>query len=144
MQESAQAALGYLRSCASKYRLSDVKWDKTDIHVHIPEGAIPKDGPSAGVTLALSMLSALSDRTINSRIAMTGEITLRGTVLPIGGVREKVLAARRNGITTVILPKENDVDVDELAKWAKDGMTFNYVSDVDEVFNMALEKAGAR
>ena len=144
MQESAQAALGYLRSCASKYRLGSIKWDKTDIHVHVPEGAIPKDGPSAGVTLALSMLSALSERVINSRVAMTGEITLRGTVLPIGGVREKVLAARRNGITTVILPKENNVDVDELAKWAKDGMTFDYVSDVDEVFNIALEKTVAR
>ncbi|MDR1510832.1 MAG: endopeptidase La [Synergistaceae bacterium] len=144
MQESAQAALGYLRSCASKYSLGSIKWDKTDIHVHVPEGAIPKDGPSAGVTLALSMLSALSERAINSRIAMTGEITLRGTVLPIGGVREKVLAAKRNGITSVILPGENSVDVDELAQWAKDGMTFNFVSNVDEVFNMALGKTGAR
>jgi ATP-dependent Lon protease len=144
MQESARAALGYLRSCASKYRLGEIKWDKTDIHVHVPEGAIPKDGPSAGVTLALSMLSALSERFINSRIAMTGEITLRGTVLPIGGVREKVLAAKRNGITSVILPRENNVDVDELAEWARDGMTFNYVSDIDEVFNLALEKTGAR
>jgi ATP-dependent Lon protease len=144
MQESAQAALGYLRSCASKYRLGSIKWDKTDIHVHVPEGAIPKDGPSAGVTLALSMLSALSERAINSRIAMTGEITLRGTVLPIGGVREKVLAAKRNGITSVILPKENSVDVNELAQWAKDGMTFNFVSEIDEVFNMALGKTGAR
>ncbi|MDR0652305.1 MAG: endopeptidase La [Synergistaceae bacterium] len=140
MQESAQAALGYLRSCASKYRLNDVDWEKTDIHVHVPEGAIPKDGPSAGVTLALAMLSALSGRIINSRIAMTGEITLRGTVLPIGGVKEKVLAARRNGITSVILPKENNVDVEELAEWARDGMIFNYVSDVDEVFEFALEK----
>jgi ATP-dependent Lon protease len=144
MQESAQAALGYLRACASKYGLGGIKWDKTDIHVHVPEGAIPKDGPSAGVTIALSMLSALSERVINSRIAMTGEITLRGTVLPIGGVREKVLAAKRNGITSVILPKENNVDVDELAEWARDGMTFNFVSNVDEVFNMALEKTGVR
>ncbi|MDR1133923.1 MAG: endopeptidase La [Synergistaceae bacterium] len=143
MQESAQAALGYLRSCAAKYRLKDVEWEKTDIHVHVPEGAIPKDGPSAGVTLALAMLSAFSGRIINSRIAMTGEITLRGTVLPIGGVKEKVLAARRNGITSVILPKENKVDVDELAEWARDGMIFNYVSEVDEVFGLALEKRAA-
>ncbi|MDR3281129.1 MAG: endopeptidase La [Synergistaceae bacterium] len=142
MQESAQAALGYLRSCASKYGLKNIEWDKTDIHVHVPEGAIPKDGPSAGVTLALSMLSALTERVINSHIAMTGEITLRGTVLPIGGVREKTLAARRNGIMSVILPKENSVDVDELAEWAKDGMTFSYVSNVDEVFGMALAKKG--
>ncbi|MDR3076930.1 MAG: endopeptidase La [Synergistaceae bacterium] len=140
MQESAQAALGYLRSFSSKYNLVGIEWEKTDIHVHVPEGAIPKDGPSAGVTLALAMLSALSNRSINSHIAMTGEITLRGTVLPIGGVREKVLAAKRNGITSVILPKENKVDVDELAEWARDGMTFNYASNVDEVFNMTLEK----
>ncbi|MDR1580202.1 MAG: endopeptidase La [Synergistaceae bacterium] len=143
MQESAQAALGYLRSCADKYRLNDVEWEKTDVHVHVPEGAIPKDGPSAGVTLALAMLSAFSGRVINSRVAMTGEITLRGTVLPIGGVKEKVLAARRNGITSVILPKENKVDVDELAEWARDGMVFNYVSEVDEVFGLTLEKRAA-
>jgi ATP-dependent Lon protease len=140
MQESAQAALGYLRSRASKYGLKNIEWEKTDIHVHVPEGAIPKDGPSAGVTLALSMLSALTERVINSHVAMTGEITLRGTVLPIGGVREKVLAAKRNGIMSVILPKENAVDIDELAEWAKEGMVFNYVSDVDEVFGLALAK----
>ncbi|MDR3355024.1 MAG: endopeptidase La [Synergistaceae bacterium] len=140
MQESAQTALGYIRSCASKYNLGSVEWDKMDIHVHVPEGAIPKDGPSAGVTLALSMLSALTDRAIRSDIAMTGEVTLRGTVLPIGGVREKILAAKRNGINTVILPKENGVDVDELAEWARDGMMFHYVSGVSEVFNLALLK----
>ena len=144
MQESAQAALGYLRSFSAKYRLDDIEWEKTDIHVHVPEGAIPKDGPSAGVTLALAMLSSLSNRVVSSRIAMTGEITLRGTVLPIGGVREKVLAAKRNGFASVILPKENKVDVDELAEWARDGMTFNYVSNVDEVFNMTLDKKAAK
>ncbi|MDR3255854.1 MAG: endopeptidase La [Synergistaceae bacterium] len=143
MQESAQAALGYLRHRASKYNLGSVDWEKTDIHVHVPEGAIPKDGPSAGVTLALSMLSALTERPISSTIAMTGEITLRGTVLPIGGVREKALAAKRNGINTVIFPKENNVDVDELAEWARQGMAFHYVSNVSEVFNLALlEKKG--
>jgi ATP-dependent Lon protease len=140
MQESAQTALGYLRSCASKYSLSSIEWDKTDIHVHVPEGAIPKDGPSAGVTMALSMLSALGERPIRSDVAMTGEVTLRGTVLPIGGVREKILAAKRNGINNVILPKDNGVDVDELAEWARDGMTFHYVSGVSEVFNLALSK----
>jgi ATP-dependent Lon protease len=138
MQESAQAALGYLRHRASKYALGSVDWEKMDIHVHVPEGAIPKDGPSAGVTLALSMLSALTERPISSSIAMTGEITLRGTVLPIGGVREKALAAKRNGIKTVILPKENGVDVEELAEWARQDMTFHYVSNVSEVFNLAL------
>lgn len=138
MQESAQTALGYLRACAVKYNLGTVEWDKTDIHVHVPEGAIPKDGPSAGVTLALSMLSALSERPIRSDVAMTGEITLRGTVLPIGGVREKVLAAKRNGIKTVIIPKENCVDVDELAEWAREEMTFYDVANVSEVFDLAF------
>lgn len=138
MKESAHAAMGYLRSCAGKYDLGDVEWEKTDIHVHVPEGAIPKDGPSAGVTLALSMLSALSGKPISSSVAMTGEITLRGTVLPIGGVREKILAAKRNEITSVILPKDNCVDVDELADWAKEGMTFHFVSHVSEVFELAL------
>ena len=138
MQESAQAALGYLRYRASQYDLGAIKWDKTDIHVHVPEGAIPKDGPSAGVTLALSMLSALTERPVSSSIAMTGEITLLGTVLPIGGVREKALAAKRNGIKTVIFPKDNVVDVDELAEWARQDMTFHYVSNVSEVFSLAL------
>ncbi|MDR0649067.1 MAG: endopeptidase La [Synergistaceae bacterium] len=143
MQESAQAALGYLRYRASQYNLGAIKWDKTDIHVHVPEGAIPKDGPSAGVTLALSMLSALTERPVSSSIAMTGEITLLGTVLPIGGVREKALAAKRNGIKTVIFPKDNVVDVDELAEWARQDMTFHYVSNVSEVFSLALlEKGG--
>lgn len=144
MQESAQAALGYLRSCSAKYGLEKIEWEKTDIHVHVPEGAIPKDGPSAGVTLALSILSALSGRPVKSSLAMTGEITLRGTVLPIGGVREKVLAAKRNGINCVLLPKENVVDVDELVPWAKEGMEFHFVSEVSEVFVLALGKEAGK
>ena len=140
MQESARTALGYLRSCASKYSLDSIEWEKTDIHLHVPEGAIPKDGPSAGVTMALSMLSALTNKPISSKIAMTGEITLRGTVLPIGGVREKILAAKRNGINRVILPKENSVDVDELAEWARDGMEFFYAQHVSDVFNLSFPK----
>lgn len=140
MQESAQAAFAYLRSNARRYGLTAVEWDKTDVHVHVPEGAIPKDGPSAGVTIALSMLSSLTNCPIRSNVAMTGEITLRGTVLPIGGVREKVLAARRNEIMHVVLPKENKVDVDELVEWARDGMSFNFVSNASEVFKLALEQ----
>ena len=140
MQESAKTALGYLRSCSAKYSLDSVDWEKTDIHLHVPEGAIPKDGPSAGVTMALSMLSALTNRPVSSKIAMTGEITLRGTVLPIGGVREKILAAKRNGINRVILPKENSVDVGELAEWARDGMEFFYAQHVSDVFNTAFSK----
>ncbi|GHV54703.1 Lon protease [Synergistales bacterium] len=141
MQESAQTALGYLRHNSDEYGLQNVEWDKTDVHVHVPEGAIPKDGPSAGVTLALSMLSEFTKRPINSAIAMTGEITLHGAVLPIGGVREKSLAAKRNNIHTIIVPKENEVDVSELAEWARQDMTFHYVSDVKEVFALALRES---
>lgn len=138
MQESAKTALSFLRSNAAKYKLTSIEWGKMDIHIHVPEGAIPKDGPSAGVTLALSLLSTLTSAKVRSDIAMTGEITLRGSVLPIGGVREKILAAKRSGIYEVILPKENEVDVAELAEWAKDGMTFHFVRDVSEVFKLAL------
>ncbi len=138
MQESAQAALGYLRSKAEDYSLQAFKWEEKDIHVHVPEGAIPKDGPSAGVTLALALMSSVTGIPVRSDRAMTGEITLRGMVLPIGGVREKVLAAKRYGIHTVLLPKENRTDVDELAPWAKEGMDFHFVSHVREIFDLAL------
>lgn len=144
MVESADIALAYLRSNASKYKLTNITWDKTDIHVHVPEGAIPKDGPSAGVTLALSLLSVLANKPIRSDIAMTGEMTLRGKVLAIGGVREKILAAKRNGIYSVILPKDNAVDVEELAEWAKAEMQFHYVTNVTEVFKLALISEGRR
>lgn len=143
MKESATTALAYLRANSDKYKLSSIEWEKTDVHIHGPEGAIPKDGPSAGVTLALSLLSVFSNRTVRSDIAMTGEMTLRGNVLAIGGVREKVLAAKRSGIHEVILPKENEVDVSELAEWARDGMTFHYVSNVSEVFKLTLNAGDA-
>ena len=139
MQESAQTALGYLRSCAEQYGLQDTDWDAIDIHVHVPEGAIPKDGPSAGVTLALSMLSSLTNRKITPSIAMTGEITLRGSVLPIGGAREKILAAKRHGIMKVLLPKDNKVDVEEMPSWVKEGMEFRYMGHVRDVFAQALQ-----
>lgn len=143
MQESAKTALAYLRANSDKYGLQSIEWEKTDIHVHVPEGAIPKDGPSAGVTLALSMLSALSNRDVRADIAMTGEMTLRGTVLAIGGVREKILAAKRNGISSVILPRANAVDVEELADWAKADMKFNYAANISDVFKLTLI-SGAR
>ena len=139
MQESAQTALGYLRSCAEQYGLQDTDWDAIDIHVHVPEGAIPKDGPSAGVTLALSMLSSLTNRKITPSIAMTGEITLRGSVLPIGGAREKILAAKRHGIMKVLLPKDNKDDVEEMPSWVKEGMEFRYMGHVRDVFAQALQ-----
>lgn len=140
MQESVQSALAYLRSNAELYGLTDFKWSKTDIHIHVPEGAVPKDGPSAGITLALSMCSALTKRTVDVSYAMTGEMTLHGSVLPIGGVREKILAAKRSGITKIIIPKDNREEVEELSEWVRSGVTLHYVTDITEVFGLALCK----
>ena len=138
MQESAQTALGYLRSGASQYGLEKVSWDKTDVHVHVPEGAIPKDGPSAGITLAVAMLSALGRRKVRHDVAMTGEITLRGNVIPVGGIREKVLAAKRQGIFDIILPAANLADVEQLPAWIRKGLTLRYVHHLSEVVAVAL------
>jgi ATP-dependent Lon protease len=142
MQESARTALGFLRAHAPSLGLEGVNWDETDVHVHVPEGAIPKDGPSAGVTLALSMLSALSGRRVRRSVAMTGEITLRGEVLPIGGVREKILAAKRLGILEVIVPEANRVDVEELPPWVRKGMEIRYAGEAAQVFALALLDGG--
>lgn len=139
MQESAQTAYGFLKANADVLGLESIKWDTIDIHLHVPEGAIPKDGPSAGITMALAMLSALSGKKVTPSVAMTGEITLLGQVLPVGGIREKILAAKRNKIFEVILPASNRLDLEELAPWAVDGMRFNFVQDVSEVFQLALE-----
>ena len=114
MQESAQTALAYLRSNAPLYGLTDFEWQKHDLHIHVPEGAVPKDGPSAGITLALSLCSALTGRYVDMSFAMTGEMTLHGDVLPIGGIREKLLAAKRLGIKKLIVPEDNRPDVVEL------------------------------
>lgn len=142
MQESAKTALGFLRGNAERLHLSDVPWDETDLHVHVPEGAIPKDGPSAGITLALAIYSCLAGREVRHDVAMTGEVTLRGEVLPVGGIREKVLAARRNGITEVILPQANEPDVRDLPRWVRKGIDFRHVSHVSEVFDRALREGG--
>lgn len=144
MQESAQISMAYLRSNANKYALNDFDWQKTDIHIHVPEGAVPKDGPSAGITLALSLCSALTGRPIDTSYAMTGEMTLHGDVLPIGGVREKLLAAKRMGITKIIFPEDNKPDVQELSSWIVKDVTIHYVSNVDEVLNMLLEKGDTK
>ena len=140
MQESARAALSYVRSRAHSLGLPHEFFDKHDIHMHIPAGSQPKDGPSAGVTMAISLVSLVSGRKVNPQIGMTGEITLRGQVLPIGGVKEKVLAAHRSGLTTVILPKQNENDLDDVPDEIRKTMKFVFAESVDDVIKAALEK----
>ncbi|MGH7865265.1 MAG: endopeptidase La, partial [Candidatus Binataceae bacterium] len=138
MKESAQAALSYIRSRAERLGISPDFFEKSDIHVHIPAGAIPKDGPSGGVTIAASLASLLTGRPVRSDVAMTGEITLRGKVLPVGGIKEKVLAARRAGIKTVIIPRRNERDLEDIPSEVRKEMEFIFVDAVDEVFTHAL------
>ncbi len=138
MQESARAALSYVRSRAAVFGLPRYFYDKVDIHVHVPEGAIPKDGPSAGITMATSIVSALTGIPIDKHIAMTGEITLRGNVLPIGGLKEKALAAHRGGIKRVLLPKDNENDIEEIPATVRNELELIPVSHVDEVLYEAL------
>jgi ATP-dependent Lon protease len=141
MQESARAALSYVRSRAEAMHLPAEFFEKNDIHMHIPAGATPKDGPSAGVTMATALVSLVTGRKVKPHLGMTGEITLRGQVLPIGGVKEKILAAHRNGLRTVILPKRNKYDLEDVPDEIKKSMEFIYVDTVDEVLNAALEPA---
>jgi ATP-dependent Lon protease len=141
MQESARAALSYVRSRASKLGLSQEFFDKNDIHMHIPAGATPKDGPSAGVTMAAALVSLATGKKVKPHVGMTGEITLRGQVLPIGGVKEKVLAAHRNGLRTVILPRRNGPDLDDVADEIRKSMKFVLVDTVDDVMKAALQPA---
>ncbi|MFA6666553.1 MAG: endopeptidase La [Armatimonadota bacterium] len=141
MKESAQAALSYVRSHAANLGVAPNFFSDIDIHLHVPAGSIPKDGPSAGITMATALASLVTGRPVRPEVAMTGEITLTGRVLPIGGVKEKILAARRAGITTVILPRENKKDVDEdVPDEVKKAMDFQFVESVDQVFNIALEE----
>jgi ATP-dependent Lon protease len=138
MKESAQAALSYARSRAKQWGIRDEFFAQNDLHIHVPEGAIPKDGPSAGITMATAMISAFTGRPVRCSVAMTGEITLRGHVLPIGGLKEKILAARRAGIETIVCPKLNQKELDEVPAQLKRGITFHLVDDVDEVLKLAL------
>jgi len=142
MRESAQAGLSYIRSRAHQLGLDPAFHEQCDIHIHIPEGAVPKDGPSAGITMTAALISALRGVPLRGDVAMTGEITLRGRVLPVGGIKEKVLAARRAGMTTVVLPRENEKDLEEVPEEVRRQLTFVPVTHMDEVVAAAFVQDG--
>ncbi|MGG5254867.1 endopeptidase La [Neobacillus sp. SM06] len=144
MKESAQAAFSYVRSKAKELGIEEDFHEKYDIHIHVPEGAVPKDGPSAGITIATALVSALSGKAIRKEVGMTGEITLRGRVLPIGGLKEKTLGAHRAGLTKIILPKDNEKDIDDIPDSIRSEMDFVLVSHVDEVLKHALVEGGTQ
>ena len=138
MKESATTALSYIKSHATELGIKPERFETTDIHVHVPQGAIPKDGPSAGITMLSALTSALLNKKMKGGIAMTGEITLRGKVLPVGGIKEKILAAKRVGLNQIILCKENEKDILKINKEFIKGMTFTYVDEMEEVLKEAL------
>ena len=138
MKESAQAGISYIRSVGRQYGVDDDYFEKHDIHIHIPEGAVPKDGPSAGITMATAVLSAVTGKLVKADLAMTGEITLRGRVLPVGGLKEKLLAAKMAGIHQVLVPAKNRPDIQELSAEITRGMEIVYVSSMEEVLERAL------
>jgi ATP-dependent Lon protease len=144
MKESAVLALEYIKAHADEFGLDYRIFDQWSIHVHVPEGATPKDGPSAGITIATSLMSALSGRKVRENTAMTGEITLRGRVLPVGGIKEKILAAKRAGIKHILMSKENMKDVQDISEKYIDGLDFHFVEDVKEVFDYALLNTKAK
>jgi ATP-dependent Lon protease len=144
MKESAQAALAYVRSKAKELGIDEDFFGKNDIHIHVPAGAIPKDGPSAGITMFVALTSLLTDKPIRNDVAMTGEITLRGLVLPVGGIKEKVLAAMRAGIRTVILPKKNEKDLEEIPERIRNEMSFQFIQRMDEAIELALKQPEPR
>ena len=138
MKESGHAALGLIRWRAKDFGIEDEAFASTDIHVHFPQGAVPKDGPSAGITMATAIISRLTDIPIRKDVAMTGEITLTGRVLPIGGLKEKALAAMRHGISTIIIPEKNKKDLEDIPAEFRDKLTFIPVKSIDEVLEVAL------
>jgi ATP-dependent Lon protease len=141
MKESAQAALSIVKSRAGSYGIDASRFEKTDIHIHVPAGATPKDGPSAGVAMFMALVSLLTDRTVDSDTAMTGEISLRGLVLPVGGIKEKVIAAHRAGIRRVMLPARNRRDFEDIPEEVRQQLTFVWLERVDDAVSSALEKA---
>jgi ATP-dependent Lon protease len=144
MKESAQAALSYVRSHAAELGIEENFFSTSDLHVHVPAGAIPKDGPSAGVTMAISLISLLTGKPTRDKLSMTGEITLRGRVLPIGGLKEKVLAANRAGIKTIIIPAKNEKDIEDVPPEVRKRIEFIPVDTVDEAVAAAFPKRAAR
>ena len=143
MRESAQIAHNYVRSNARQLGVDPDLFGQTDVHLHVPAGAIPKDGPSAGMAMVIAIASLFSGRPVHSEIGMTGEVTLRGRVLPVGGIKMKVLAAHRAGLTTVILPKRNERDLEDLPDDVRNGMTFVPVDGIDEALEVALVRPEA-
>lgn len=144
MQESAKIALSYVRSVSGEYGVDAKYFQENDFHIHVPEGAVPKDGPSAGITMATAILSAVTMIPVKCKVAMTGEVTLRGKVLPIGGLKEKMLAAKMAGITTLVVPEQNEKDVDEIAKEIKDGMEIHFADSMKDVLEIAFVKKAKR
>lgn len=138
MKESAQAAFSYIRSRSKELNIDSDFHEKTDIHIHVPEGAIPKDGPSAGITMATALVSALTEIPVSRHVGMTGEVTLRGRVLPIGGLKEKSLSAHRAGLTHIIIPEGNRKDLEEIPDSVRESLTIQPVSHMDEVLKLAL------
>jgi ATP-dependent Lon protease len=138
MKESAQAALSYIRTNAPALQIPENFYQECDIHIHIPAGATPKDGPSAGITIATAVLSLLKEKPVPHEMAMTGELTLSGRVLPVGGIKEKILAARRAGVKTVILPKKNEKNLDDIPDYIKKEMNFILVEHIQEVLDLTL------
>jgi ATP-dependent Lon protease len=139
MKESATIAYEYLKAHAAEYGINDEEFEKRKIHVHVPEGATPKDGPSAGITLLTAMISAYTGRLVRDKIAMTGEITLRGKLLPVGGIKEKILAAKRSGIYDIVLSSDNKKDIDDIKENFIEGMRFHYFSSMKEALAYTID-----
>jgi ATP-dependent Lon protease len=144
MKESAQAAVSYIRSRADKLKLDSDFYKENDIHIHFPEGAIPKDGPSAGITMCIAVISALCGAPVRREIAMTGEITLRGRILRIGGLKEKTMAALRSGVKTVIIPQENEPDLEEIDQTVRSALNFITADSIDAILDVAIDFSAAR